>query len=70
MDSIFFLFFFNLNEYAHGASMGLFWTLWFQVVIMGMMHCSQSFYVSLDFADGISVGIVVYGGKKSKILYR
>lgn len=50
--------------------MGLVWTLWFQVVIMAMMHCSQRFYVSLDFADGISVGIVVYGGKKSKILYR
>lgn len=46
--------------------MGLFWTLWFQVVIMGMMHCSQSFYVSLDFADGISVGIVVYGKKNQK----
>lgn len=49
--------------------MGLFWTLWFQVVIMGMMHCSQSFYVSLDFADGISVGIVVYGEKKNQKFY-
>lgn len=40
--------------------MGLFWTVWFQVVIMGMMQCSQSLYVSLDFAHGISVGIVAY----------